>query len=49
MESKAEEFWEQGDFGYVKKELDTFKTLCKPQIKVSQSFFTLNGKTCGPG
>ncbi len=37
MNSNAEEFWTQGDFGYVKKEVDTLKTLCKPQIKVCES------------
>lgn len=37
MNGKAEEFWTHGDFGYVKKEVDTLKTLCKPQIKVGVS------------
>lgn len=35
MEGKHEEFWRQGDFGYVKKEVDSMMTLCKPQAKVS--------------
>ena len=36
MDGKHEEFWRQGDFGYVKKEVDSIMTLCKPQAKVSQ-------------
>ena len=35
MEGKHEEFWNQGDFGYVKKEVDSIMTLCKPQTKVT--------------
>ena len=38
MEGKHEEFWNQGDFGYVKKELDTMMTLCKPIAKVRTLF-----------
>ena len=34
MEGKHEEFWNQGDFGYVKKEVDSMMTLCKPRTKV---------------
>ena len=34
MEGKHEEFWRQGDFGYVKKEVDSMMNLCKPQNKV---------------
>jgi hypothetical protein len=34
MEGKHEEFWKQGDFGYVKKEVDSMMTLCKPKKKV---------------
>ena len=34
MEGKHEEFWNQGDFDYVKKEVDSMMTLCKPQSKV---------------
>lgn len=34
LNQNAEEFWTQGDFGYVKKEVDSLKTLCKPQGKV---------------
>ena len=34
IEGKHEEFWNQGDFGYVKKEVDSMMTLCKPQTKV---------------
>ena len=34
MEGKHEEFWNQGDFGYVKKEVDSMMTLCKPLAKV---------------
>ncbi len=34
IEGKAEDFWKQGDFGYVKKEMDSLTTLCKPQVKV---------------
>lgn len=37
MDGKHEEFWRQGDFGYVKKEVDSMMTLCKPQAKVSPS------------
>ena len=34
MDSKQEEFWRQGDFGYVKNEVDSLKTICKPSTKV---------------
>lgn len=34
MDGKHEEFWRQGDFGYVKNEIDTLKTICKPSAKV---------------
>lgn len=35
MDGKHEEFWRQGDFGYIKKEVDSMMTLCKPQAKVN--------------
>ena len=38
MAGKHEEFWKQGDFGYVKKEMDSMMTLCKPQNKVLANF-----------
>ena len=34
MDGKHEVFWEQGDFGYAKKEVDSMMTLCKPKKKV---------------
>ncbi len=34
MAGKHEEFWKQGDFGYIKKEIDSMMTLCKPKKKV---------------
>lgn len=34
IDGKTEEFWRQGDFGYVKKELDSMMVLCKPKEKV---------------
>ena len=34
MEGKHEEFWKQGDFGYVKKEIDSMMVLCKAKKKV---------------
>ena len=30
MEAKTELFWTQGDFGYVKQELDSMTELCTP-------------------
>ena len=35
MDGKHEEFWRQGDFGYVKKEVDSMMNLCQPKKKVS--------------
>lgn len=47
MEGKHEEFWNQGDFGYVKKEVDSMMTLCKPKKKVCSKINHLfNGFTC---
>lgn len=34
MEGKAELFWKQGDFGYVKDVVDSLVVLCKPKSKV---------------
>ena len=46
MDGKHEEFWKQGDFGYVKKEVDSMMTLCKPQAKVSPSITARVYITC---
>lgn len=37
MAGKHEEFWKQGDFGYVKKEMDSMMTLCKPKKTVGKN------------
>ena len=44
MKGKHERFWEQGDFGYVKKEVDSMMTLCKPKKKVSTNKHTNTNK-----
>ena len=31
MEAKHDMFWKQGDFGYVKQEVDSMLYLCHPQ------------------
>lgn len=36
MEEKHHEFWMQGDFGYVKKEMDSMMTLCTPNTEVGK-------------
>lgn len=41
MKGKHEKFWEQGDFGYVKKEVDSMMTLCKPKKKVESTWSML--------
>lgn len=34
MKKQEKLFWDQGDFGYIKKRLDSMKTMCEPDIKV---------------
>lgn len=33
MEEKHETYWRQGDFGYVKQEVESMMQLCSPQQK----------------
>lgn len=33
LEEKHETFWRQGDFGYIKQEVDSMMQLCTPQQK----------------
>ena len=34
LEEKGEQFWYQGDFGYVKQVVDSLMELCAPQALV---------------
>ena len=41
MDGKLQEFWRQGDFGYVKKELDSMMMLCIPKDKVCDEIMAM--------
>ena len=43
MEGKHHMFWTQGDFGYVKQEVDSMMALCVPKQKVRFRKFVVNG------
>ena len=42
MEDKHMLFWNQGDFGYVKQEVDSMMALCMPKQKVRMTLESHN-------
>ena len=36
MEGKTDMFWAQGDFGYIKQEVDSMMDLCTPNTKLTE-------------